>query len=287
MLKKNITIAIPASIISDTPHLREKTAKIGLIGRAAAIFRINEIIIYADNPKMDQKYDLSLISTLLSYMETPQYMRKEIFKLSPDLQYAGILPPLRTPHHPSDGNIKNLKPGEFREGYLIKKTKEGLLIDIGLKNPAIMYDKQFASQKRLTVKITNINNQVEVQIADPDQITQYRGYKISVEKKSLFTLLQNRRFDLTIGTSKFGASIPKTESLLEKKWKDANIVLIAFGAPTRGLHQIAKEEGKNLDNIMDFVLNLIPNQGTETIRTEEAVLTSLAVLNATLLPAQN
>jgi hypothetical protein len=282
MSKRNIIIALPASIISDTPHLREKTAKIGIIGRAAAIFRVSEIIVYPDNQKTDQTQELSLISTLLSYMETPQYMRKEFFKISPDLQYAGILPPLRTPHHPADGNIKNLKIGEFREGFILRKIKEGLLIDIGLREPAIMFDKQYATQKRVTVRIAKIDGQIEVQIADPDQIPQYWGYKVTIEKTSLTNLMQTRQFDLTIGTSKFGTNIIKTSPQLENKWKTANIILIAFGAPTRGLQQIAKEEGKNLSNIMDFVLNIIPNQGTETVRTEEAVLASLAILNAKL-----
>ena len=55
MDKKKLSIAIPASTIADTPHLREKTAKMGLIGRAAAIFRVDEIIVYPDNPKVDQR----------------------------------------------------------------------------------------------------------------------------------------------------------------------------------------------------------------------------------------
>ena len=55
MDKKKLAIAIPASTISDTPHLREKTSKIGLIGRAAAIFRVDEIIVYPDNPKTNQR----------------------------------------------------------------------------------------------------------------------------------------------------------------------------------------------------------------------------------------
>ena len=50
MDRKKLTIAIPASIISDTPHLREKTSKIGSIARSAAIFRVNEIIIYSNDP---------------------------------------------------------------------------------------------------------------------------------------------------------------------------------------------------------------------------------------------
>jgi predicted SPOUT superfamily RNA methylase MTH1 len=96
MQSRKLSIAIPASVISETPHLREKTAKIGSIARSAAIFRVNEIIVYADNAREDQRRDLAFIELLLKYLETPQYLRKALFKLDPDLQYAGILPPLRT-----------------------------------------------------------------------------------------------------------------------------------------------------------------------------------------------
>ena len=138
MQKKKLSIAIPASVVSDTPHLREKTSKIGLIGRAAAIFRIGEIIIYPDNPKVNQTADMELIATLLVYMETPQYLRKKLFRLRPELQYAGILPPLRTAHHPLNRRMKNLKVGEYREGVTLSKTKEGTLIDIGVEQPALI-----------------------------------------------------------------------------------------------------------------------------------------------------
>ena len=124
MIKPKISIAIPASIISDTPHLREKTAKIGLIARAAAIFRINQIILYPDNPKQDQHKDLQLIALLLNYLETPQYLRKTLYKIDPDLQYAGILPPLRTPNHPLSGKTKHQKIGEYREGINLNELKD-------------------------------------------------------------------------------------------------------------------------------------------------------------------
>jgi methyltransferase len=110
--KIKLAIAIPASTISDTPHMREKTAKIGLIGRAAAIFRVDEIIFYPDNPRADQREDLDFIALLLSYLETPQYLRKSLFKIEPRLQFAGILPPLRTPHHPLSGKTADLKVGD-------------------------------------------------------------------------------------------------------------------------------------------------------------------------------
>ncbi|HUW47814.1 MAG TPA: putative RNA uridine N3 methyltransferase, partial [Patescibacteria group bacterium] len=103
---KELSIAIPASVVSDTPHLREKTSKMGMIGRAAAIFKVNAIIIYPDDPRANQKKDMELIDRVLTYMETPQYLRKRLFELSPDLQFAGILPPLRTPHHPLDRKLQ-------------------------------------------------------------------------------------------------------------------------------------------------------------------------------------
>ena len=135
MDKKKLAIAIPASVIADTPHLREKTAKVGLIGRAAAIFRVNEIIVYPDNQKVNQTREMDLIATLLAYLETPQYLRKRLFKLEPRLQFAGILPPLRTPHHPLN---KNLKAGQYREGVVLSKTNEGVLVDIGIEHPALL-----------------------------------------------------------------------------------------------------------------------------------------------------
>ena len=46
-----ISVAIPASLISDTPHLREKTAKLGVLARACSIFGVNEIVIYLDDER--------------------------------------------------------------------------------------------------------------------------------------------------------------------------------------------------------------------------------------------
>jgi len=64
-----------------------------------------------------------------------------------------------------------------------------------------------------------------------------------------------------------------------EKWSGGQSVLMAFGAPSRGLHEIAQDEGLKLAEIMDFVVNTVPNQGTATVRMEEALLASLAILN--------
>ncbi|NWG10542.1 RNA-binding protein [Candidatus Bathyarchaeota archaeon] len=204
MNRKKICVAIPASVVSDIPHLREKTSKIGFIGRATAIFRVNEIIVYSDNLKVDQKTEMSLIALLLSYMETPQYLRRRLFRLRPQLRYVGILPPLRTPHHPLNRRIKSLKIGEYREGITLSRTSEGTLTDIGVEEPALISNKQLPLNQRVTTRITKIGKHVEVTLAERDEIPSYWGYKVTVERNSIGKFARTRGFGLVIATSKYG-----------------------------------------------------------------------------------
>jgi len=91
--------------------------------------------------------------------------------------------------------------------------------------------------------------------------------------------VKRRHFDMKIATSKYGAPFSELEEKIVEKWKGAENILIAFGSPTRGLYEIARQEGLNLDQIVDFIVNTIPGQRTETVRTEEALIASLAVFN--------
>jgi hypothetical protein len=277
--KKRLCTAIPASVVSDTPHLREKTSKIGLIGRAAAIFRVEKILIYPDNPKVNQKAEMELIALLLSYIETPQYLRKRLFTLRPQLRYAGILPPLRTPHHPLNRRIRDLKIGEYREGATLSRTEKGMLVDVGVEQPALLLNKQFPPNKRVTVKIATIEKQVEVELVNRAEIPMYWGYSVVEERNSFGKLVRTGEFDLTVATSKYGVSFSDVAEEMGEKWKKASNILLAFGAPAKGLYEILKNEGANLNDIADFVINTVPMQGTETIRTEEALIASLAILN--------
>jgi predicted SPOUT superfamily RNA methylase MTH1 len=279
MTKRRLAVAIPASFIADTPHLREKTSKIGFIGRAAAIFRVDEIIVYVDDLKANQSRDLDLIALLLRYMETPQYLRKRLFGLQPELQYAGILPPLRTPHHPLQSKLRDLRMGEFREGVAVSKSKAGTLVDIGVEKLVLLPNVQAALDKRLTVQVIKTVAPVEVQVADREAAPDYWGYTVSVVKGGLVELLKRRKFDLTLGTSKFATRLQDAAARLHVSWKKAQSILVLFGAPSKGLHEIARDEGVNLNDLVNYVLNTVPGQGTETVRTEEAFLATLAVLN--------
>jgi methyltransferase len=279
MEKNRLAVAIPASVISETPHLREKTAKVGLIGRAAAIFRVDEIIVYNDELKANQPQNADLVATLLAYIETPQYLRKQLFKIEQSLRYVGILPPLRTPHHPLNRKTEKLKIGEYREGVTLSRTKEGMFVDIGVERPALLRETSWGLGKRLTLQIVNVGECVEVQTVNRDAVPCYWGYKVSVEKHSFGKLVENREFSLTIVTSKLGHDFSEVTESIAEKWRKATYTLLAFGSPAKGLREIVRDEGANLDDVVDFVVNTVPEQGTETVRTEEALLASLAILN--------
>ena len=278
--EQKIVIAIPVSVISDIPHIREKTLEIGLIGRAAAIFRVNEIIIYSDNPGApNQKQDRGLIAALLAYMETPQYLRKRLFKLKPELKYAGILPPLRTPHHPLERRASKLKNGEFREGVVIAVNPKGCLVDVGVENALLLPDKNLPINKRVTVTVIQVGKHQRLILANCANIKDYWGYTVTTAKGSFVQVTKSRKYDLVIATSKIGAPLQDVEEELTERWKKAKNILVAFGAPSCGLQEIVSKEKLSLDKIADYTINTIPNQGTETVRTEEAIYATLALLN--------
>lgn len=93
-------------------------------------------------------------------------------------------------------------------------------------------------------------------------------------------------YDLTIGTSERGASVDQFE--LEKEEK--RHLLVVFGG-VKGLEAALDAdddlEGEDPEPLFDHYLNTCPLQGSRTIRTEEAVLISLAALRPKILNAFN
>jgi predicted SPOUT superfamily RNA methylase MTH1 len=93
-------------------------------------------------------------------------------------------------------------------------------------------------------------------------------------------MLKNITFDLILATSRLGTPMPKIVKALRNRWRKSRKILVAFGAPTEGLYQILEREQLDLEEVADYIVNMIPNQGTETVRTEEAIYASLALLNS-------
>jgi predicted SPOUT superfamily RNA methylase MTH1 len=266
-------------LILDVPHLREKTIKIGWISRALAIFRVDEVVIYPDRKKKRLKQDLKIITSILSYMETPQYIRKILFKIKPELRYAGILPPLRTPHHPLQKRKRYLHAGEYREGVVVSVNQNGSQIEIGVEHPILLPKIKIPIDTRITVRISNTGKTPKAELINHDDIKLYWGYKVDVSKVPLGQMIKQKYFDLVIATSRFGEPYKQISKKILSRWKESKRVMIAFGSPTHGLHEILKQEKLELTELVDFIINTVPKQATETVRTEEALYATLASLN--------
>ena len=269
-----VSVALPATLTLDIPHLREKTARLGFVSRALATFRVEEVIIYRDRPGAEVDREASLIEKMLTYIETPQYLRRLLFKMDPDLRYAGTLPPLRTPNHPDK---QNPSPGLLREGVVVQSGSSSM-IEAGFRNLVRVRSKLLTSE-RMTIRLTKDLPELEGEIIEPSRLTIYWGFRVARGNVSLPEIVRSRKFDLTISTSRKGTDVREITPDLTTKWKSARHPLIVFGSPNEGIPEILARSGMNVSNAMDFNLNTIPGQGVETIRTEEALWGSLAVLN--------
>ena len=275
---RKLTVAIPASLVSDVPHLREKTGKLGLIGRAFSIFGVNEVVLFADDPRSDQREDLRFCSEILTFLETPQYLRKKMFSLSPSLRFTGILPPLQTPPHDVPHSIQESKVGDIREGVVTANQKGLLIVDVGLER-AIQCNGKAKAGSRQTVRLTSLGENPTGELADRIDIGKYWGFNVKIADVGVGRLAMSEQFDLIIGTSRYGNPVESVWSRLTESVRKALSILIVFGSPKKGLLEILKPEGRTPEEAFDYFINTVPSQNVSTVRTEEAVLISLGILN--------
>jgi hypothetical protein len=274
-----LSVAIPSSIIADTPHLREKTYKVGLIGRACAIFRVDEIVIYPDGKGQNTSNQIDFVSNILSYMETPQYLRKRIFPVRPLFKYLGILPPLRTPHHPIAKYVRDLKLNEYREGIVIKSEGNRSHVDIGAETTAVLQESKLPIGKRVTVRLVSLQKEhPKVCLARREEIGLYWGYNVTASSLPLGRTIGTGSYDLAIATSRYGTPLTQVAEEVRQRYRASKRVLIAFGSPSEGLKEILRRENLKVEDVFDFTVNVIERQGTKTVRTEEAVFASLTAL---------
>ncbi len=264
--------------MSDTPHLREKTAKLGLVARACSIFGVQEIILYPDDAGRDQREDLQFCAQVLSFIETPQYLRKRMFRLTPSLKFTGILPPLQTPAHSVPRSVRDSKIGDLRDGVVVGRRDGRLTVDIGLE-PILECPGDAPIGTRLTVKLVSVEKNLVGEMVDQSKISIYWGYRVRQPKFKLGSLLEKERFDLKIGTSRYGTTILDVWSRVSSSLKNVGSVLVAFGSPRLGLKEILSQEGRTPDDVFEFFLNTVPDQNVLTVRTEEALLASLVLFN--------
>lgn len=269
MYKDKISVFIPNSFLSESKDLKVRTLKVGIIGRALAVFKVNNVVLYNDNQQNNLGMeDGDFISEILRYMNTPQYLRKRAFPIKPELKHVGILPPLRAPHHPTNSSPK---AGDYRQGFTVKRNRKGTYIDIGMDKLAFCKE-QLTVNKIFSFKIDKIAKEVIVTPEIPDGI--YWGYNVLSSNKSLKNSLKLIKPSLVIETTRYANTINSIFDELKSKVVESKNIAILFGGPYSSIN-----EDVSSPNWECIKVNTIPDQGTETVRTEEAVVATLSLLN--------
>ncbi|PNF14519.1 putative methyltransferase C9orf114 [Cryptotermes secundus] len=304
-----LSIAVPGSILDNAQSPELRTYLAGQIARAACIFKIDEVVVFddlgskniADNSIQENSDNEGKIvrrcciqlARILQYLECPQYLRKSFFPIHKDLQYAGLLNPLDAPHH-----LRQNDEFAFREGVttnLPVRAGKGSAVNCGLLKDVIV-DKSLTPGIRVTVKLLQAcegSKKLHGIIVPPSlpsaETGVYWGYTVRIAQSLGEVFSQApypEGYDLTIGTSERG---DKTDDI-PLKGLPYNHALIVFGG-LQGLEAALDNDEMLTVNdpalVFDHYLNTCPGQGSRTIRTEEAILISLAELRMKLVPKIN
>lgn len=295
-----VSFALPGSILDNAQSPELRTYLAGQIARAAAVFNIDEIIVFDETGSTEKTTEGEFtgvgkhghgnvqLARILQYLECPQYLRKSFFPHHKDLQYAGVLNPLDSPHH-----MRATDEAVYREGVVVKKhSKEGKgsYVNVGLTKD-IQIDRQLVPGVRVTVKMdlsTLERKKMRGTVVPPSEPRThaglYWGYSVRLASSigAVFTECPYKEtYDLTIGTSERGTCVDDFE--VEKQ--DFKHALIVFGG-VHGLEtSLEADENLAVDDpslLFQHYLNTCPDQGSGTIRTEEAILITLSALRPKL-----
>ncbi|KAE8151895.1 putative RNA methyltransferase-domain-containing protein [Aspergillus avenaceus] len=353
-----LSIAIPGSIVANAHSIEQKSLLAGIIARALAVFCVDEVVVFDDDENspqndhfdQDDYYDSPIAKTsdelngnvpsgkrytgysdpshflahVLSYLETPPYLRKHLFPMHPNLRGAGLLPSLDMPHH-----LRSNEWCDYREGIVVSSAdREGprrhstqlsnyrhhrrdssssptnfssTVVETGLPQRVVLPDIQLPEHARVTVRFSQHGpNEHYAEPVHPSaprsEAGYYWGYYVRRCRSlsSVFTECPfDGGYDLSFGTSERGAPV---SDVLEdqdhdhydrrKSHPEHKHLLLVFGG-VAGIEAAIRNDPQLCDmhigpteagKLFDYWVNLLPGQGSRTIRTEEAVWLGLSSL---------
>ena len=244
---------------AQSPDLKTQLA--GRIARALAVFCVDEVVVFDDGQTkksgrqtngQSQGQDHTtftgysdpnyFLMHVLSYLETPPYLRTMLFPMHPDFQYAGALPSLDMPHHlrlnerctyrdgitiasdPPEGDangdtgeqLKKKKKRQKLEDTLEAKTP----VNVGLANP-VSIPSSIPAHTRVTLKFPtdtgpdNLEHQgLTASPVAPSTPREEGGYYWGYDVRSASSLSAvltecpfDGGYDVTFGTSERGVPI--------------------------------------------------------------------------------
>ena len=299
-----VSVLVPSSLVREAEDKREATRKVGYVARAATVFRADRLTVFPD-PEGERRWGGGFVEPVLRYAATPPYLRKEAWGKRDELEYAGVLPPLRAA---SQTGSESNDSGSLRQGIVTEVGPEGRVrVNCGMQHPISLVvppKMEVGEGERVTIRISS-REPVRAKIVDRP----LPG--LSVDCADLSAALGREDAGVRIATSRHGE--PLTVSRLGRLAGrvEGDGMTVAFGSPERGLPEMI--EGLTVDDVrasrtpdegavetetadgadaspavepgapsrFDLWLNAIPNQGSEVVRTEEATFAALGCLTLT------
>ncbi|WP_277541973.1 RNA methyltransferase [Haloarcula laminariae] len=277
------SVLVPDSLTREAEDRREATRKLGYVARAATVFRVDRLTVYPD-PDGRGKWEDGFVETVLRYAATPPHLRKEMWGKRDELEYVGVLPPLRVRSQTGSGSEGS---GSLRQGIVTEVGADGRVrVNCGMQHPIslpVPADMDVEAGERVTVRVSS-RRPVRAKLVDAPT----SGF--DVVSADLDTALSRDDAGLTIASSRYGepATTRRLGELAQRRTREGDMT-VAFGAPERGLPSIldvdpdaVRGDQQNDESTgFDLWLNTVPNQGSEVVRTEEALFASLACLTLT------
>ncbi|MFC6864668.1 RNA methyltransferase [Halomicroarcula sp. GCM10025817] len=277
------SVLVPSSLTREAEDRREATRKLGYVARAATVFRADRLTVFPD-PAGEGKFEDGFVETVLRYAATPPHLRKEMWDKRDELEYVGVLPPLRVRSQTGSGSEGS---GSLRQGIVTEVGADGRVrVNCGLQHPISLPvpDGMDAGEgERVTVRVSS-RRPVRAKLVDAP----VAGY--DVDAADLDTALSRADAGLTIASSRYGepVSTRRLAQVVSRRDSEGGMT-VAFGAPERGLpaildvdpDSVASDRTGDEPAGFDLWLNTVPNQGSEVVRTEEAMFASLACLTLT------
>ena len=270
------SVLVPSSLTREAEDKREATRKLGYVARAAVVFRVDRLLIFPDRGS-EGRFGDGFVGTVLEYAATPPYLRKEAWGRRDELEYVGVLPPLHVASRTGSGSDGS---GSLRQGIVTEVGPDGRVrVNCGLQHPiSLPSDGEYEEGERVTIRVSS-RRPVRAKIEDVPP----PGF--GVERATIEDALTRPGAGVRIAASRHGEtlSVDRLGRLAERTADDD--VTVAFGAPERGLPEILDcepgEEAPSDDEPtarFDLWLDTVPNQGSEVVRTEEAMFATLAAL---------
>ncbi|MDY6818925.1 MAG: RNA methyltransferase [Halobacteriales archaeon] len=295
------TVLVPSSLVREADDKQDATRKLGIVARAAVVFRVDRIGIFPDPDGEDGEFGGEFVETVLAYAATPPYLRKDVWDRRDELAAVGLLPPLQVSSQTGSGSDDS---GSLRQGIVTEVGSDGRVrVNCGMQHPISLIvpdDMSVDEGERVTIRVSS-RRPVRARIVDEPP----PGF--TIQRTELTAALDRADAGLRIATSRHGEELTVSRLARLTGRLDGGMTL-AFGAPGRGLPAIlgidpadvqsavadaetsAVEPESDTDAVgtatdagagFDLWLNTVPHQGSDIVRTEEAMFASLATLTLT------